>query len=342
MRLGTLVSGIAALVFALGGRQRGRTLPPPPPMLLPESSGLASHFTSRCDSLWFLARASDEPDTQAADTITSANVENLQITSKIFNNTRTIRILLPPHYHEPENALRRYPVLYFTDGITVFKSRTFELEQRIYPLIQNGSLPALIVVGVDNGGSTDKSKNPETDRANEFLPYPDVGFPPSHLYAPDPPHPQGRLYPDFLVTEVMPLIQQRYRIKTGPSNTVLGGFSYGGVGALYTVISKPGTFGGLLLESTPLWVGPDRQLLTDAEHTRVWPQAVYVGLGTKETDQEDVGREGKQDEERLLAIIRKNSPKTRLKSVLEEGGIHDASSWGRRLPVALEFLFGRS
>lgn len=45
---------------------------------------------------------------------------------------------------------------------------------------------------------------------------------------------EGKSYPDFLVSEVMPLIQTRYRIKTGSSNMVLGGCSYGGVSALYT------------------------------------------------------------------------------------------------------------
>jgi enterochelin esterase-like enzyme len=285
--------------------------------------------------------APQKAQTQAENTPDLNNVETLQITSKVFDNTRTIRILLPPGYHDPKNAAQHYPVLYFNDGITVFKSRTFHLEERVYPFIQSGSIPPLIVVGVDNGGSTDKSKNPETDRANEFLPYPDVGFPPNHLYTADPPNPQGKLYPDFLVNEIMPLIQKRYRIKAGPSNTVLGGSSYGGVSALYTVIRKAGTFGGLLLESTPLWIAPDRQLLKDAEKTEVWPKAVYVGSETKETEQEDVRLEGAQDEETLLAIIRTNSPETRLKSVLEEGGVHDASSWGGRLPVALQFLFGQ-
>ena len=75
--------------------------------------------------------APQKAQTQAESTAESNNVETLQITSKVFNNTRTIRILLPPGYHDPKNASHRYPVLYFNDGITVFKSRTFFLEQRV-------------------------------------------------------------------------------------------------------------------------------------------------------------------------------------------------------------------
>jgi len=76
----------------------------------------------------------------------------------------------------------------------------------------------MIVVGIDNGASTDKSKS-DIDRADEFLPYSDVGFP-GHRYPPDPSEPHGALYPDFLIKEVMPLIQRHYRVKTGPSNAV--------------------------------------------------------------------------------------------------------------------------
>jgi len=279
-----------------------------------------------------------DSQTSAASNPQSNNVESLQLTSKVFKNTRTIRILIPPGYHDPKNAGKRYPVLYFNDGIAVFKSRTFHLEERVYPLFLAHSVQPLIIVGVDNGASTDKSKNPDSDRANEFLPYPDVGFP-GHLYAADPPDPQGRLYPLFLINEIMPLIRKHYRIKTGLSNTGIGGFSYGGVSALYTAISRPGIFGKLLLESTPLWIGPDRQILKDAQKAKKWPSYVYVGSGTKETAEDDVRREGNQDQDTLLKIIRENSPKTRLKSVTEEGGVHDSSAWGRRLPVALKFLF---
>ncbi len=274
-----------------------------------------------------------------ANVATSSDIETIQITSKVFHNTRTLRVLLPPGYHEARNRNRRYPVLYFNDGITVFKSRTFRVQERVVPLIQSGAIPPIIVVGIDNGGAADQSKNPEADRTNEFLPFPDTGFPPHHIYPADPPNPKGQLYPEFLVREVMPLIQQHYRVKTGPSNTGLGGFSYGAVSALYTAINKPGTFGMLLLESAPLWIGPDRQLLEVAKRTRKWPRSVYIGSGTEETQEEDVRLEGHQDELALIGIIRLNSAATRVKSVTEEGGTHDPSSWGRRLPDALRFLF---
>jgi|SRR5579871_5155193 len=64
----------------------------------------------------------------------STKVESLLLTSKIFGNTRTIRILLPPGYDQPDNSKRRYPVFYFNDGNTVFKTRSFTLKIGSYHL----------------------------------------------------------------------------------------------------------------------------------------------------------------------------------------------------------------
>lgn len=45
------------------------------------------------------------------------------LTSKIFNNTRSIRVLLPPSYGAAENSKKRYPVLYMLDGQNLFVLR---------------------------------------------------------------------------------------------------------------------------------------------------------------------------------------------------------------------------
>ncbi len=275
------------------------------------------------------------------DTPSSKNIETFELTSKVFGNTRTIRVLLPPGYHDDKNLDRQYPVFYFNDGLMVFDSAGpgLRIEEVVFDLYKKDELPQMIVVGIDNGACTDKTKNEIVDRANEFLPYPDAGFLPDHTYKPEPPNPQGKKYPDFLINEVIPRLKQNYRIKSGPQDTGIGGFSYGGVSALYTVIAKPGYFGRLMLESTPLWIGQEYELLEDAKKPLQWPGKVHIGAGTKETDEEAFNNEGKKNQELLVSIIKKQSPDTKVKLVREEGAQHGPDAWRKRLPEALKFLF---
>lgn len=280
------------------------------------------------------------PATALQADLASPNVETLRLKSAIFHNTRTLRVLLPPGYREAANGNRRYPVLYLNDGIMAFRPAAIDVEGALHGLIASGAIPPMIAVGIDNGASTPESLHPETDRANEFLPYPDVGFAPDHLYAGDPPSPQGRLYPRFLLEEVMPEVERRYRVARGPSNTGIGGFSYGGVAALHAALTYPEVFGTLLLESTPLWIGPDLALLKDIRAAARWPRAISIGAGTAESDDSVINEEGLREIEVLRSSISAASPDTRLRVMIKEGARHEPSAWRSRLPKALRFLYG--
>lgn len=69
------------------------------------------------------------------------------------------------------------------------------------------------------------------------------------------PEPAGQRFPEFLVHEVMPLVDDRYRTLPGQPNTGIGGSSYGSVAALYALLAQPSRFGYGLIESPTLWVG---------------------------------------------------------------------------------------
>lgn len=273
----------------------------------------------------------------------SPNIEILELKSAVFSNTRAIRILLPPGYRDPENATRTYPVLYLNDGIMAFRPAAINVEEAVHGLIKRGEIPPLIVVGIDNGASAKESKDPRVDhRANEFLPYPDVGFAPNQLYAANPPQPQGMRYPEFVVGEVMPLVESRFRIARGPANTGIGGFSYGGVAALHTALARADVFGKLLLESTPLWIGPDLQLLKAAGTARRWPGVVTIGNGSAESPDAEINAEGRREVEVLRKAIVAASPGTRLRVFTGEGDVHEPAAWRRRLPGSIKFLFDTS
>jgi predicted alpha/beta superfamily hydrolase len=248
--------------------------------------------------------------------------------SEIFGNRRMLRVWLPPAYDEVENRGRRYPVLFLNDGqnlfdgATAFKGVAWQVGETATQLTSDRVITPLVIVGIDNAGD---------DRIREYVPYPTRDVPVRRV--------QGEKYPDFLLREVMPYVRKRYRIAYGPENTGLGGSSLGGYIALYTVISRPRTFGRLLAESPPLYLA-DKRLLRESMWCRRWPQRVYLGVGKQETSDENRNQEI-VDEVRALGQIlqRAGQSRERLKVVIEERGTHSEEAWGRRFPTALSFLF---
>lgn len=101
----------------------------------------------------------------------SGDLRIQQLASEIFNNTRSIRVLLPPGYDAAENRGKRYPVLYMLDGQNLFDACLsnvshveWRLDETVYRLIREKAIPEMIVVGVDHAGAK---------RGYEFLPYRD-------------------------------------------------------------------------------------------------------------------------------------------------------------------------
>ena len=256
----------------------------------------------------------------------------------MFGNTRVIRVLLPPGYKERANRKRRYPVLYLNDGQNLFDTSTsvfnpleWQADEALDRLIKAREIGPLIVVGVDNAG--------RGGRANEYLPYPDADL------RPPLPSPEGSKYPDFLLREVMPLINRQYRTKAGAEHAGLGGSSYGALIALYTVLTKPGTFGRLLLESPSLYIS-DAQIIKAGRNIRRWPRRVYIGVGTNEYGRPEC-RPGDWNQEVVQDVLKLKQGleaaglgAERLQVVVEECAVHDEAAWAKRLHAALKFLYG--
>ena len=115
--------------------------------------------------------------------------------SRIFRNTRFLRVWLPPGYDDAENVGRRYPVLYLNDGQNLFEPSSsfngveWQVDETADRLIREGVVPPMIIVGIDNTGR---------DRIREYMPHRSL-------------HPmilrvQGTRYPAFLFKEVFPFV----------------------------------------------------------------------------------------------------------------------------------------
>lgn len=282
---------------------------------------------------WCLAAfAQNSPSSTPCKSTVTGDVEFLQLTSKVFDNTRTIRVLLPPGYRETANKDRHYKVLYMNDGQNLFDAclspwshHEWEADETADRLINEKAIEPLIIVGIDNPGA---------QRAHEYLPYKD------NLYNADMPEPAGKLYPDFLVHEVMPLINAKYRTLTGRANTALGGSSYGAVAALWGVFARPDQFGAAIIESPTLhiWNG---QLIRDTAPFVLPPEKIFIAIGGKEGSDPAFNA-------KLIALVRilqKNLQdaglgQDRLLVVVDPEAQHTESAWAQRFPAALKLLYG--
>jgi predicted alpha/beta superfamily hydrolase len=264
-----------------------------------------------------------------------------ELKSQIFDNTRTIRVWLPPGYFE--DGSRHYPVLYLNDGQSVFSENDldgdkphWDAEKTAERLIESGEIEPLILVGVDSAG--------KHQRPNEYLPFPDA------FLEPPVPEPRGGEYPRFLRQEVIPLVQKYYRVKEGDGSAAVGGSSYGALAALYAAANYPKLFGRILLESPSLYVDNAR-ILREIEKLESWRPLVYVGVGTNEEGlsrcephrlQGDVNAEAVRDVERLAGILQGKGLGERVRTVVEPCARHREEAWRRRFAGALRFLFDQS
>jgi len=254
-----------------------------------------------------------------------------QFTSRIFRNQRFLRVWLPPGYDDATNRGTRYPILYLNDGQNLFEASTsftgvdWQVDETAHRLIREGVVPPMIIVGIDNAGK---------DRLREYMPHRSLQAMMLRV--------QGSRYPDFLIKEVMPFLARNYRVASGPQNTGLGGSSLGALISLYTVVQKPGVVGRLLLESPSLWAS-NRQLVRESNVVTSWPERIFLAVGTAEASSAERSQSVVDDVREFASILRRRAGLNdkRLRLVIEDGGSHHESSWARRFPEALTFLFGR-
>ena len=265
------------------------------------------------------------------EVIPSGELRLHEFKSGMFRNSRWLRVWVPPGYDHPENQHRQYPVFYLNDGQNLFEASTsftgvhWQIGETANRLIAEGAVPPMFFVGIDNA---------QKERMKEYLPY--------RAFNPPIMRPQGKRYPDFLLNEVMPFIQEHYRIAQGAENTGLGGSSLGGLISLFTVLDRPGIFGKLLLESPSLFVS-NRRLLKYCRAFRQWPLKSYLAIGTRESGRDDRDAQFVRDLQELEHIMRRSGVgHDRLQVRIDEGASHSEGEWAKRFPEALKFLFGNA
>ena len=229
-----------------------------------------------------------------------------------LKDSRRIWIYLPRDYHtEPA---RRYPVLYMHDGQNLFDDATsYAGEWGIDEFLDTTSLPPCIVVGIDNGPR----------RMNEYNPYNTKRFGKG----------DGDDYVDFIVYQLKPAIDARYRTMSDQRQTMVAGSSMGGLISFYALLKYPNVFGGAGVFSPSFWIAPS--LDTKVKETgKKLRSKLYFYAGTEES------RTMVSDMKKIDSLLQSRSAAQTV-VVVKDGAKHNEAAWRSVFPDFYKWMMNQ-
>lgn len=246
-----------------------------------------------------------------------------------FLNGRRCWVYLPPDYFTSSNT---YPVLYMHDGQNLFDPATsfageWKVDETCESLIASGQIPPIIVVGIENNGTT---------RCAEYTPYST-----SNLSCGGGADAYLTAIRDILIPEV----NNRYRTRTGPDHTFMAGSSLGGVLSTYAGYAYAETFGRVASLSPSYWAQTPLYTFITTTGRPSCLTHFYQDMGTIETGSiTDANHNGIDDyietlrQMKTIALSQGFIEGVDFMSVEAAGQQHNEFYWSQRFPSVLRFL----
>ena len=246
----------------------------------------------------------------------SVQVVPKQLDMPGLDRKRTLRIYLPPGYHQ---GTERFPVLYMHDGQNLFDDATsyvgeWGIDETMDALALSHGL-RIIVVGIDNGG---------VKRMNELSPWPNARFGAA----------EGKQYMEFVVKTVKPYVDTNLRTRPEREHTAIMGSSMGGLISHYAIHEYPQVFSKAGIFSPSYWYAKEVFDFTRA-HPLPAGSRSYLLMGGKE------GPEATGDMLKMAELMRSTGKDQALESVIVPSGEHNETFWRAEFPKAVLWLFGR-
>lgn len=265
-------------------------------------------------------------------------IETFAVKIPYTGKNRRVWVYLPSGY---ANTQQRYPVLYMHDGQNLFDPSTsyagkiWDAHTAMELLMSEKKTDGIIIVAMDNAGGD------EIGRLDEYSPWlntklknmgiewitRDVGG-------------YGKKYADFLVNQLKPMIDEKYRTLSDRDHTGIAGSSMGGFISLYMGLEYEEVFSKIGAFSSAIWFAEKELILRIEEHSPELKTKWYLDVGTHEDENQELNQlyiQGSLDVyETFLEVGVKEE---NIKILVEEGGVHDEEAWADRFPDAISWLF---
>lgn len=246
--------------------------------------------------------------------------------SKILGNRRDVLVYLPKEYRR--SRTRRYPVLYLHDGQNVFDAATsfagveWGADDTAERLTTAKLIEPIIIVAVANTGE---------DRIHEYAPTAARVDPRKQMKS------KGSLrsYGRFLIEELKPFIDRKYRTRREAEFTGLGGSSLGGLATLVLGLWFPNYFTRLAVMSPSVWWDDCAiyKIVEAVDETVKPPLKIWLDTGTREEGWE----RARELRDRLVDKgWRLHDDLVYLEA---DGSDHSEGAWAARMDPMLRFLF---
>jgi hypothetical protein len=281
----------------------------------------------------------------------AGKIDRIENFKSKFVTARNIDIWLPEGYTKN----KKYAVLYMQDGQGLYDANTtwnhqsWEVDDVLTSLVNKNSIKEAIVVGIWNG---------QTSRHVEYFPQK-----PYDCLTPiekdtvtaqlqrasrtkDFFQPKSDKYLQFLVKELKPFIDSAYSTHPNKANTFVAGSSMGGLISMYAICEYPNVFGGAICMSTH-WPGTfttDNNPMPNAFAKYMSKQLpnpknhkMYFDYGDQTLDAMYPPLQKNID----IVIKAKGFTNKNWMTKFSPGDNHSEVSWNKRLPIAIQFLFGK-
>lgn len=246
---------------------------------------------------------------------------------------RAVRIYLPPGYEQSDHD---YPVLYMFDGQNLFDRATtafgmeWGIDETIEDLVGDGRTSGVVVVGID-------SPEGPSQRYAEYTAW-------DWMLGGEPVVADGAATADFLVQQVIPLVQRTYRVAHDRTRVGLAGSSMGGYMTLFVGSRHTEVFGRLLAFSPVVLDEPmaGHELRDYLVHrgfdAGTW---AYLDMGGAEelSYVEHPERLVENMAETAAAVVNSARPPEQVVTRVIPGAAHDERAWGARFGEVLLWAF---
>lgn len=175
-----------------------------------------------------LPAAPPQPWIAAIPGVRNGSLSEEEVESKVLKSRRWAWVYTPAGYDPKRKA--PYPVLVCFDGATYSAPEGIPVPIILDNLIAQKKIPPMMAVLI--------KQNPQPQRNIELSNNPE--------------------FVDFVADELLPAVRQKWRATADPAQTIVCGFSAGGLASAFAAFRRPDVFGNVLSQSGALWPGQTR------------------------------------------------------------------------------------